>query len=128
MRTLILIISGYFRISSSLQCAKCSPCYKDYPGFQYHVEPECQRRMPRGSENICTPALDIPIRPRTTTKAPSLVIDFSNENHSNKTELPPPDVRLVIPKDQAKYVKGNLLHVPEMFMNRILKQKKSIKN
>ena len=102
-----ILIAGYFRISSTLQCAKCSPCYKDYPGFQYHIEPECQRRMPSGSENICAPVLDVPLRPKTTTRSPNIFIDLEKSNLSNRRMLDPSIVRLVIPKGQINSENGH---------------------
>ncbi|XP_069129604.1 uncharacterized protein [Argopecten irradians] len=46
---------GYFRLMSSYECAKCSVCYREYPGYTVEVD-EC-RRSDSDNDTICMPVL-----------------------------------------------------------------------
>ena len=61
--------------------------------------------MPRGSKNICTPVLVVPVRPTTTTQTPSFVIDLM---HSNQDSTEESKVRLVFPRGTQNLWEGPL--------------------
>ncbi|XP_033742403.1 uncharacterized protein LOC117328901 isoform X2 [Pecten maximus] len=44
---------GYFRLQSSYECAKCSVCYREYPGYTMEVD-EC-RKEELDNDTICMP-------------------------------------------------------------------------
>ena len=72
----VLFPTGYFRLHSTQTCGRCSSCYRDVPGHQFTVIPECERRM-NDSGSVCLPIDYVPL-PRDEDKQEEKTTLFRN--------------------------------------------------